>query len=111
MAVSQVNLRYEVGERMKEENKMNSNIKITTNENSSDNIQMKITDGEQNLDAGQTLDVGQAPDAGQTPDGMMKIMTGTGVLYKPANEPHSAINPNNGAAFEERSNPLSSKGN
>lgn len=40
------------------------------------------------------------------------IMVGPGLMvHKEANEPPSSVNPDNGAFFEERSNPLSSKGN
>jgi hypothetical protein len=73
---------------------LNTDIKITTNESLTNSIKIS-NENTEDLES----------------KGMMKILTGTGVLYKPANEPPSAINPNNGAAFEERSNPLSSKGN
>lgn len=66
---------------------MNKNIKITTNENL----------------------ISKDKDIPQ--EGMRKILTGSNVLYKLADEPPSECNPDNGAFFEERSNPLSSKGN
>ncbi len=43
--------------------------------------------------------------------GERKIPTGSGAIIKPAYEPPTECNPDNGAFFEERSNPLSSKGN
>lgn len=43
--------------------------------------------------------------------GIRKIPTGSNVIYKPAEEPSTECNPDNGAFFEEKSNPLSSKGN
>ncbi len=39
------------------------------------------------------------------------ISAGSGKINKPEKEPPTECNPNNGAFFEERSNPLSSKGN
>lgn len=39
------------------------------------------------------------------------IPVGSAMVQKPAHEPPSECNPDNGAFFEERSNPLSSKGN
>ncbi len=68
------------------------NKTMKQNDNTNDNI--KITTNE-NL----------------TTNGMRKIPIGSNVLYKPADEPLSECNPDNGAFFEERSNPLSSKGN
>ncbi|SHK62155.1 hypothetical protein SAMN02745136_02927 [Anaerocolumna jejuensis DSM 15929] len=44
---------------------------------------------------------------GQTRD----ITVGSAMVHKAAYEPQSECNPDNGAFFEERSNPLSSKGN
>lgn len=42
--------------------------------------------------------------------GIREIAIGSNTLHKPY-EPKSECNPDNGAFFEERSNPLSSKGN
>ncbi|MDF2801908.1 MAG: hypothetical protein K0S61_1811 [Anaerocolumna sp.] len=39
------------------------------------------------------------------------IGVGSAMVHKAAYEPQSECNPDNGAFFEERSNPLSSKGN
>lgn len=39
------------------------------------------------------------------------IPVGSAMVHKAAYEPQSECNPDNGAFFEERSNPLSSKGN
>jgi hypothetical protein len=39
------------------------------------------------------------------------IPVGSAMVHKAAYEPPSECNPDNGAFFEERSNPLSSKGN
>lgn len=39
------------------------------------------------------------------------IKVGSAMVHKAAYEPQSECNPDNGAFFEERSNPLSSKGN
>ncbi len=39
------------------------------------------------------------------------IGVGSAMVHKAAWEPQSECNPDNGAFFEERSNPLSSKGN
>jgi hypothetical protein len=39
------------------------------------------------------------------------IYVGSAMVHKAAYEPQSECNPDNGAFFEERSNPLSSKGN
>lgn len=39
------------------------------------------------------------------------ISVGSAMIHKAAYEPPSECNPDNGAFFEERSNPLSSKGN
>ncbi|WOO35584.1 hypothetical protein R2R35_17520 [Anaerocolumna sp. AGMB13020] len=39
------------------------------------------------------------------------IFVGSAMVHKAAYEPQSECNPDNGAFFEERSNPLSSKGN
>jgi hypothetical protein len=43
--------------------------------------------------------------------GVRKIPTGSNAIFKQAEEPPTECNPDNGAFFEERSNPLSSKGN
>lgn len=44
-------------------------------------------------------------------EGMREILLGGNAIYKPAHEAPSECNPDNGAWFEEKSNPLSSKGN
>jgi len=44
-------------------------------------------------------------------DEVRHIPVGSAMVHKAAYEPQSECNPDNGAFFEERSNPLSSKGN
>ncbi len=46
----------------------------------------------------------------KTIDNRVTVNTDSGTIIRP-NIPSSGINPDNGAFFEERSNPLSSKGN
>ncbi|MDF2588631.1 MAG: hypothetical protein K0S41_2472 [Anaerocolumna sp.] len=71
---------------MKRNDSADSDIKITTKEESSMGEQIKPKEG------------------------IRIINTDSGVIFK-TSEPISECNPNNGAFFEERSNPLSSKGN
>lgn len=47
----------------------------------------------------------------QTEKNVRTISAGSGCTTKAEKEPLTECNPNNGAFFEERSNPLSSKGN
>jgi hypothetical protein len=77
---------------MKENNLVNTNIKVTSN-GSINKPKTKITDN--NI----------------AKNGIRIIKSDNGVIFKPDDEPPTECNPNNGAAFEERSNPLSSKGN
>ncbi len=70
---------------MEKNNFKNNNIKITSKEGP------KKTEDKYN----QTRDIG----------------VGSAMVHKAAWEPQSECNPDNGAFFEERSNPLSSKGN
>jgi hypothetical protein len=72
---------------MQENDKLNSDIKITTTTDNT--FKDKAEDGKN----------------------MRAIHLESGTVYKPAKEPPSECNPDNGAWFEERSNPLSSKGN
>lgn len=69
------------------------------NKNNSQSDSVKVTSGE---DKKKTTDK-----YSQTRD----ISVGSAMIHKAANEPQSECNPDNGAFFEERSNPLSSKGN
>ena len=70
---------------MMKKDKTNESIKITTDENFTSKDQTK--------------------------EGMREILLGGNAIYKPAKEAPSECNPDNGAWFEEKSNPLSSKGN
>ena len=72
---------------MIKKDKTNESNKITTDENFTVKDQMK------------------------SKEGMREILLGGNAIYKPLKEAPSECNPDNGAWFEEKSNPLSSKGN